>query len=396
MGQGRILNRAPRKLGAVQCALLGLISLGWIIRDLGVADEPSHLWWTLAGLPYRVGSGGVFGSSPVDLVLLALCLFTAIAALRSSAAAGALVSVAAVTIVLRLPSLWNLSADWMQGIPGDLKTRANVSAWAQVAFGVLLLITVAAGRRPADRAAGQYDAPDGSTADLPPTRPARGPAVVAALFLGAAGCITGAWQIYWAQHYGWDTYRPLLTGEHTLVTLLSAPASWSDWAFTALAVTAAAAAAARASFARPLGMTAAALALAQGVSSGSVYAKLTYLEHYGDLPTVVQLGVLTGFFAALAGLVALLVLARRGVPAGSTPVDGWTMPPSTRPVAPPYGAFGQYPDDRPGDGHGGQHPGYGAGQGGGFGAGQGGGFGPPPPASPPPPPSTPPSPPAGW
>ncbi|MYU17167.1 hypothetical protein GTZ78_42425, partial [Streptomyces sp. SID8361] len=149
MGQGRILNSGGRLFGALVCAVLGLISLAWIIRDLGKADESSHLWWTWAGLPFRA-TGGIFGSSLLDLVLLLVYAVVGLTALRSPAAAGALGSVAVVTVAVRLPSLWNLNSDWLQGIPGDLKTRANLSAWAQVVLAGLLLAVVAAARRPAD------------------------------------------------------------------------------------------------------------------------------------------------------------------------------------------------------------------------------------------------------
>ena len=46
MGQGRILNSGARVFGALVCAVLGLISLGWIIHDLDKADVVNHLWGT--------------------------------------------------------------------------------------------------------------------------------------------------------------------------------------------------------------------------------------------------------------------------------------------------------------------------------------------------------------
>ena len=331
MGQGRILTRGARVFGALVCAVLGMISLAWIVRDLGKADEASHLWWTWSGMPFRA-SGSLFGSSLFDLVLLVLCVVAGITALRSPAAAGALGTVAAVTLVLRLPSLWNLNADWMQGIPDDLKTRATLSAWAGVVLGALLL--------------------------------------------GAAGAVVGAWQIYWAQKADWDIYKYQLTGKHTLVTLLSPPAAWEAWALVALCLVAAAAALGRAPLARPLGMVAAVLVLAAGVSEISLYSKLKYVEHLDDLPTVGVLSVLTAFFELAVGLVALLALARRG---------------ETDAPAPPYGpgAYGTGTYDG--------YSGY-------SGAGAGyvpppaapPGYAPPPPTAPPTAPPPPPSPPPGW
>lgn len=428
MGQGRILNSGGRLFGALVCTVLGLISLAWIIHDLDKADEANHLWWTWAGLPFRA-TGGIFGSSLLDLVLLLVYAVVGITALRSPAAAGALGTVAVVTVAVRLPSLWNLNSDWLQGIPGDLKTRANLSAWAQVVLGGLLLAVVAAARRPADLAPPGHLA---SPADRPPGRPSPGAAVTGALFLGAGGAVIAAWQIYWAQERGWEIYKYLLTGKHTLPTLLSPPGAWTAWAAVALCLAAAAAALARAPLARPLGMTAAALVTVTGISEASLYIKLDYVDHLSDLPTVGVLSVLTGFFEAIAGLIALLALARRSVEedAAFTGVPG--------PGAPAYGGYG--PGGYDGYGPGGYDDGSGAGgYGGGYGSGGyggsgdgsggygsggdgsggyggggygGGGYGPPPPSTPPlvppppgappaapPPPSAPPAPPApppGW
>jgi hypothetical protein len=380
MGQGRILTRGARVFGALVCAVLGMISLAWIVRDLGKADKASHLWWTWSGMPFRA-SGSLFGSSFVDLILLVLCVAAGIAALRSPAAAGALGTVAAVTVVLRLPSLWNLNADWMQGIPDDLKTRADLSAWAGVVLGGLLLAAVAAARRPAD---GHPDAPDARPADQPPGRPGPGAAVTGALLLAAAGAVLGAWQIYWAQKAGWDIYKHQLTGKHTLVTLLSPPAAWEAWALVALCLAAAAAALGRAPLSRPLGMVAAVLVLAAGASEISLYLKLEYVEHLDDLPTVGVLSVLTAFFEVLVGLVALLALARRGEADAPAPAYG----------AGAYGS-GSYGSGSYGSGA------HGSGSYGGYG---GAGYAPPPaapPGYPPPPPTAPPTaapppPPPGW
>ncbi|MFI0814599.1 hypothetical protein ACH4TX_07275 [Streptomyces sp. NPDC021098] len=344
-----------------------MISLAWIVRDLDEADKASHLWWTWSGMPFRA-SGSLFGSSLFDLVLLVLCVAAGIAALRSPAAAGALGAVAAVTVLMRLPSLWNLGADWMQGIPDGLETRAVLSAWAGVVLGALLLATVAAARRPADA----YPAAPGALpADQPPGRPRPGAAVTGALLLGSLGGVLGAWQIYWAQKAGWDIYKYQLTGKHTLVTLLSPPAAWEAWALVALCLVAAGAALARAPLSRPLGMVAAVLVLAVAVSEISLYGRMKYIEHLDDLPTVGVLTVLTAFFELLVGLVALCALALRGEPDVPHPAYGtgsyggyggaaYAPPPAAPPPAAP--------------------PGY----------------APPPPAAPPTVPPPPPSPPPGW
>lgn len=407
MGQGRILNRGARTFGALVCAVLGLISLAWIVRDFDKADEASHVWWTWAGIPYRLPDS-IFGTSLADPLLLAVYVAAGIAALRSSAAAGALGSAAVATVALRLPSLWNLHADWMQGIPDGLKTRAQLSSWAAVVLGGVLLAVVAAARRPADGTAPDYAV---SPADSPPGRPRPGVAVTAALFLGAVAVVEGAWQIYWAQKRGWDIYEHQLTGKYMLTTLLAPPGAWAAWTAIALALTAAFAALGRAPLARPLGMTAAALVLGDGITAVSAYIKFDYLEHFDDLPTVGVLSVLTGFFEGIVGLVALIALAQPADPADDPPLAGWGQP-----AAQPYGGYGGY------GGYGAAGGGYGGAAGGGYGpadggygsaGGAGGGYGytppptpptappaaPPPPATPPaapPPPSSPPPPPPGW
>ncbi|MFH8365772.1 hypothetical protein [Streptomyces sp. NPDC018031] len=399
MGQGRILTRGARVFGAVACAALALISLAWIIRDLGEADETSHLWWTWAGLPYRVPWGGVFGSSLLDAILLVLAVFAGVAALRSSAAAGALGALGLITVVLRLPLVWTVQADWLDAAPiaDGLRTRATLTGWGGLLLGVALLVVAAAGRRPAEPADSVPGAPP---ADRPATVPGPGAAVAAVLFLGSVGCVIAAWQIYWAQELGWDTYRHLLSGKHVFVTLLAPPAAWAAWAAVLLSLVAAAAAGARTAYARPLGMMAAAIILVDGIADTSVYFKTEYIEHFEDLPTRETLAVLSSFFEVLAGFVALVALAQRGLrPGESWPGAGWG--PGHPTGAAPGGHAGA-------TGHGyGPGYGYGAADGGPAPAGYGGGTPggpavpggavPPPPAGPPPAsPPPPPSPPPGW
>ncbi|MEU9789751.1 hypothetical protein AB0E27_03875 [Streptomyces sparsogenes] len=396
MGQGRILNRGARVFGALVCAVLGLISLAWIIRDFDKAHEASHVWWTWAGMPYGV-PGEVSGSSLADLLLLTLYVVAGMTALHSPAAAGALVSVGLATVALRLPSLWNLPADWMRGIPDELKTRAQMSAWMAVLLGAALVVVVAVGRRPADAVVPDHAVPP---ADRPPARPTPGAGGTAALFLGAAAVVEGAWQIYSAQKRGWDIYEHQLTGKFMLTTLLAPPISWAAWTVALLALAAAFAALGRSAPARPLGMTAAVLVLGYGIAALSLYIKLDVVDHYDDLETVGQLAVLTAFFEVLVGLVVLIALAQPGVPADGAPPAGWGQPP-----APPYGGYGGADEGYGGYGNqGGANGGYG-----GYG---GYGYGPPPasppsppappappatpPTVPPPPSSPPPPPPPGW
>ncbi|GAA2370493.1 hypothetical protein [Streptomyces cuspidosporus] len=396
MGQGRILNRGARVFGALVCAVLGLISLAWIIRDFDKAHEASRVWWAWAGMPYGI-PGGVFGSSLADLLLLAVYAVVGMTALRSPAAGGALASAGLATVALRLPSLWNLPADWMQGIPGELKTRAQLSAWTAVLLGAALLVVVAVGRRPADAAAPDHAVPP---ADRPPARPTSGAGGTAALFLGAAAVVGGAWQIYAAQKQDWDIYKHQLTGKYIFTTLLAPPSAWAAWTVALLALAAAFAALGRSAPARPVGMTAAFLVLGYGIATLSLYIKFDFVDHFDDLATVGQLSVLTAFFEILVGLVVLIALAQPGVPADGAPPAGWGQP-----AAPPYGGYGGYGGYGDYGNQGGADGGYG-----GYGGADGGyGYGPPP-ASPPPPPappatpptvppppsSPPPPPPPGW
>ncbi|MEU7239297.1 hypothetical protein [Streptomyces sparsogenes] len=372
MGQGRILNRGARVFGALVCAVLGLISLAWIVRDFDKAHEASHVWWTWAGMPYGI-PGEVSGSSLADLLLLAVYVVVGMTALHSPAAAGALASAGLATVALRLPSLWNLPADWMRGIPDELKTRAQLSAWTAVLLGAALVVVVAVGRRPADAAVPDHAVPP---ADRPPARPTPGAGGTAALFLGAAAVVVGAWQIYAAQKQDWDIYKHQLTGEYIFTTLLAPPSAWAAWTVALLALAGAFAALGRSTPARPLGMTAATLVLGYGIATLSLYIKFDFVDHFDDLETVGQLSVLTAFFEILVGLVVLIALAQPGVPADGAP-PGWGQP-----AAPPYGGYGGYGNQ------GGAEGGYG-----GYGGADGGyGYGPPP-ASPPPPPA-PPAPPA--
>ncbi|KUJ64268.1 hypothetical protein ACZ90_56755 [Streptomyces albus subsp. albus] len=385
MGQGRILTRGTRAFGALVCAALGLLSAAWIIRDLDKADETSHLWWTWSGLT-RGPWGGIYGSGLVDLMLLVLCVFTGATALRSPAAAGALATLGVVTVALRLPALWTVEADWldMLRISDGVRTRAVLTGWAGVLLGIALLVAVAVGRRPAGAAAPGYTPPGhpAPLADEPPTVPTPGAGALAMLFLGGAAGVIGAWQIYWAQEWGWDVYKHLLSGERVFTTLLAPPPAWAAWSLILLTLGAAVAAGKRTDYARPLGMTAATLVLIDGISSTSVFFKVEFVQHFDDLPTRETLNVLSAFFEVLAGLVALTALAQRGLrPGESWPGSGWAAP-----AAPWYGAApaGYGPPSAP--------SGYGP---------SGGGYAPgpvPPPPSTPPPGTPPPpsSPPPGW
>lgn len=344
------------------CAVLAAVSLAWIIRDLDTVDPASDLWWWWGNIPMY--GHGMAVSSVNELVLLLIYVVVGSVAVRSSAAAGALVSAALLTLVLRLPSLWNLHSDWMNdsGVPDGLLTKAKLTVWAGVLLSAALLFVVGAGRRPVPP--GQPGQPGHPGQDgfpspnrplgwsTPPTRPRPGAAIVSALALLSMGAVTVAWQIYYLDKYSWGDYKLLFTGKRTLATVLASPIMWQAWAIALLTLVAAFAVLRQATFSRQLGMVMAGLLLAEGVMDVSVYVKVNYFEHFADLPTVGKLTVLTGCFLLLIGLIVLPVLARRGLPAGGPPepAGGWPPGPAFPPPhggTAPGGAYGP-PDGGPG------------------------------------------------
>ncbi|MFF3685291.1 hypothetical protein [Streptomyces sp. NPDC002187] len=363
------LTRGARITGAALCALLALIVGAWIARDLSAADEPLGLW--------RFWTGGVRGpdaapltTTVTDLALLAVYAGAAVAALRSSVAAAALTAVAVITLALRLPSLWVLTASWMdQQATDSLRTRALYSTFAVLGLAVALIAAVLAGRRPPG--AGAHEDPHVPRADpgaarrLTPARPARGASVLAFLLLFAAAGVTVAWQIRWAYLSGAEGYADLLTGsERAPLRLLQTPSAWLACATALLALTAAGGALNRAVFTRPFGAVVAAVLIADGAVGLDFTVRRELFRGFGELRMEEQLLVATWLFELAAGAVLLVVSARRGE---SGPADG---------VRGGYGAAGGTP--QPGySGYGRPQPGPPDGQGGGHGP-------PPPPSSPPP------------
>ncbi|MGP3953377.1 hypothetical protein [Streptomyces sp. 7N604] len=313
MGQSRTLMRGARLFGAIAFALLALVELVWIIHDAHAAVETADVWWLWAGMPSRA-EGGIWGTSLADPVLVCVHTGAAIAALRSASAsaggsvsaAGALGSAAVVTIALRLPSLWTLQSGWMRVVDEDLRSRATLTAGTGVLTGVTMLVAVAAGRRPA--AGGEGRGVGGVV------RPGRAASVIAFLFLGVAAGAVAAWQIHWAREWGWRTYEKLLVGDgpQNVYALLQPPFGWLAWTVVLVSLAAAVAALARTAFSRPLGMTAATMLLARGLTGVSAQRRTGLPAHVWDLPVRDQLSVATAVFELLAGVVVLAALGRRG------------------------------------------------------------------------------------
>ncbi|MFE9821343.1 hypothetical protein ACFYSH_04075 [Streptomyces sp. NPDC005791] len=360
-----ILTRGARITGAVLCAVLAALVAGWIVRDLRAVGDPWVLVRHWAG--YTDGRPGnppaTLQTDPVLLVVHVLALF---AALRSPVAASTLVATGLVTSVLRLPGVWTIGSSWTDGrFSDELRTRALIGTFVALAAGLALVVTGAAGRR----------RPEGSSEPLP-TRPGRRAGVTAFLALGASGTVMTAWEIRRLLALP-DALRPgwYIGGELRTLGLTATPPGWSSLALAVICLVVASTALFRAVHARPLGMIAAGFLLVSGGCGIARAVHHGWLEHFGEVGTEQQLGVLTSFLLGLAGAAALLVLARGGVES----TDGRNQA---------YGGYGYPQGGMPGHGYPpyGSTPGYGYPGGGphGYGYPGGGAGSPQPPASPPP------------
>ncbi|WP_329122364.1 hypothetical protein [Streptomyces sp. NBC_01465] len=327
-----VLTRGARITGAVVCALLALIAASWIARDLNTADGPNQLWKF-----WESGSSGVgqifLATTLYDLVLVVVYVAVAVAAVRSPLAAQALVAAAVITLAIRLPSLWVARAGWARPWSvDDLRDRALWSALAALVGALVLLIVAAAGRR---GLAGEYDEDD-----RVPTRPSLGAGITAFIFLGVAGCAALAWEGWSADRVigvSWSAYGHRFTGESGIyMPLLGVPVGWLNVALGVLGLVAAIAAVVRAHFSRPLGLVVALVLAGMGGLFLSVALRDKLLSRLGDLNTESQLIVLTQLFYLLAGVVVLLVLARRGVrdEPGIRQAPAWRQQPGFGPPPP--------------------------------------------------------------
>ncbi|MCX4674525.1 hypothetical protein OG413_04185 [Streptomyces sp. NBC_01433] len=392
-------TRGARITGAILCAVLALITAGWIVRDLRVTGGPAELWEYWAGY-MDARAKGVPATSQGSGVLLVVYVLAAVAALRSSIAAPVLVATGVVTLAVRLPGVWITGSSWMDGSYADeLRTRAMLGTFVALAAALALVVTGAAGRRPAD---------DGGGAR--PVRPGRGAGVLTFLVLGATGVFYLAWEVRQAFVLPDYLYPAWYTGgEQVRVALTDAPPGWNSVVVALLCLAAAFSAAVRAVHSRPLGLIAAGFVLTSGVLGVARTVHHDLLDRFADLGTEYQLNLLTLFFSVLAGAVTLVALGRGGVEEvpgtggqgyGSGGwSQGWGPGAGAGPgygLAPAQG-YGQGPGQGPGYGYPpvpGQAPGHGYPQGGPQSSAPGAppaappggapGYGPPPPSSPPP------------
>ncbi|MFE1175291.1 hypothetical protein [Streptomyces sp. NPDC058773] len=335
-----VLTRGARGLGALLCLLLALLGAGWIIRDLMIAQHAADVARFWLGQAPRPGEFTAWATSALDPLLVLGALVTAVAVLRSAVApavaGGALVSLAAATALLRLPLVWVLGAGWLQGLDSGLTTRARLTALAQLVLAVALIVVCAAGRRPdgppgrgahalprsAATAYGVVRAVPPDAGPGAPGRPFKGPAVTAAVLLGAAGLAVAGWEIRWWQRLGGEIYGKGLFGDASVFrALMQPPVHWQALALALLSLGAAEAALRRAAWARPAVLTAAALLCVHGSVALAFAVHTGKPARFAALPLQAQLELGTAAFVAAAGLAALIAAARSGVPAAAPDPD---------------------------------------------------------------------------
>ncbi|MFE0654518.1 hypothetical protein ACFVZH_38960 [Streptomyces sp. NPDC059534] len=319
------VTRPARLTGAALCAALALIAAVWILKDLAVLGSPADLAWYWAG-DHLFLIRGRAATSLTDPVLLLVSVTGAVAALRSRHAASALAATGTVTLALRLPGLWAAGSG------------ALVTALAELALAAGLVVTAAAGRRPAAAPHEQL-----------PTRPRTGRAVTAGVLLGVAAVVMAGWELYWAGELPLEVTVDRLTGGRSVVKpALAPPPGWLSAMLVGLYATAAGSAFARARHSRSFGLLAGGFLAAGGLAEAVRSIRYELAAHFGDLPTAQQLSLLTAVFGLLAGVAVLVLLAGRGAPApGPTPYGPYGQYGAPAPPGPygqygPSGQYGQY------------------------------------------------------
>jgi hypothetical protein len=323
---GRPLRPGARVAGASLIAALALTDLAWIVRDFVQAADVADAWWMWSGLIFRA-QDGIWASSFVEPTLLVLYAVCAATAAVSSSAGGVLVATGVVTILLRVPTLWNLNAAWVRsGVSDGLRNTVLTSVIASLTIGVALIVLAAAGRR--TPAAGTP-----SPRDEPPARPTRSGGTAAAVLLAVSAAVLLAWEIRAMTSESWELYAGHFTGDRSLATLLAVPESWYGTALALLCLYAAGAALVRAPYSRSLGMTAAGPLLGLGLFRLSYAAKSGMLGGLGALGTSDRLWVATALFGTAAALGVLLALAARD--GDGAAADDGTAQPETLPAVGP-------------------------------------------------------------
>lgn len=317
MGQDRTLARGGRISGALVLAVLTLFSLGWIIWDFVEAGRVTDVWSMWQGSRPRA-SNGQWATTWMEPALLVIYPVCAVTALRSTSAAGILGSAGVLTVVLRLPGLWTLNADWIKSQDEGLKGMALFSVIAMLLLGVALVVVAVAGRRPVAAeqpyAQGAFGTPQGAPQvpagmEAGPAHPVRGGAILAFATLVLLSFVIIAWDVYALLELEWETYSRGFTGGPGMTSLFEVPASWWGAGLVLMALTAAFAALADAPLSRPLGMIAAAPMIAQGFLylTGAV----PHLGGFGYMDTPLQLMIVTMLLQLVGGIAVIGGLSRR-------------------------------------------------------------------------------------
>ncbi len=309
------VTRPARLTGAALCAALALTAAVWILKDLAALGLPVDLAWHWAG-DHHLLVRGRSATSLTDAVLLVVSVAAAAAAIRSRHAASALAATGTVTLALRLPGLW------------EPDSGALVTALVELALAAALIVTAAAGRRPAT-----------ASYEPLPTRPRTGPAVAAGVLLAAGALVVALWELYWATELPVEITVDRFTGGRSIMkAALAPPPGWLSLILVALYGTAAVSAFVRARHSRAFGLLAGAFLAVGGIAEVARTTRYELIGHLGDLPTAGRLSVLTAFFGLLAGIAVLVLLAGRGAPAGApSPYPPAGMPPPAPPYPPPPG-----------------------------------------------------------
>ncbi|KRV47058.1 hypothetical protein AQ490_09900 [Wenjunlia vitaminophila] len=329
--QRLVLTRDARGFAGVLCALLALYTLVAIIRDIAEVGLHDMFWSWVYGAgftaDYKV-------TTQLDLQFLVLFL-AGVAFCRTAAALPGLVTVGVLTVVLRAaPLLALVSIDAYDGFE-----TVSYGKWAlatlitELVLGLVLLLVVLVGRRPANAPTGPGGPPPEPA--LPPVAPKPAGAVASLLLLGGAALAGAAWQIYLLVDLEWDGYKYLLTGETPDRALTEVQPAVYAWAAVVFFGVAALAGAARSAASRPAGLIAGWMLLVVGVLDVTSYIDSDWFLDTDILGTDDVLWQLTSIYYIVAGLAVLLALLP------TEPADHSGQPaPAWQPTGPGWGQPG--------------------------------------------------------
>ncbi|MEU7022695.1 hypothetical protein ABZ990_18830 [Streptomyces sp. NPDC046203] len=308
------VTRSARLVGASLCAVLALVIVVWLLRDLALFGPSLALldyWLGAPGMPFH----DVPATSLVDLLLLLAYTVTAVTATRSPLAAPAFTVVGLTTIALRLPGLW--AAD----------VEALVTALLSLGLATGLVVTAAAGRRFDGR--GEPGGPGG------PVRPRSGPAVAAGVLCLLGGLVVAVWELRLTTRIPSEIVIARLTGGRPLLlSVLSVPPGWLSAVLVLLLLAVACAGFARARATRPFGLLTGLLLTGYGAAGVLVVVRPGWYAATPAPPVSDTLYEVLVWYGMLAGIAVLVLLGGtwRPRPAPYHPAPGLPpAPPAHRP-----------------------------------------------------------------